>query len=113
MSGIISENSTRLQKSVDYDRKTNQLIGLVAPLYPETGLPFQDYFEALSSSKIVEFMENYEKADQLTVLMFKPYFQGKFSYLKFKVILNLFLLQEVHHDNRYCTNNIDTRWSYA
>lgn len=74
--GVISEDSTRLQKRVEYDRKTNQLIGLVAPLDPRTGLPFEDFFDANSAFKIMNFMENYEKADQLTVLMLKPYFQG-------------------------------------
>jgi len=69
---IISEDATRITSRIELDPRTNELVGLLAPLNPNTGMPFENYFKATKPSKILDFVANYKQAPYLQTIVAKP-----------------------------------------
>jgi len=69
---IISEDATRITNRIEFDPKTNELVGLLAPINPNTGMPTENFFKATKPSKILEFVSNYKHAPYLQTIVAKP-----------------------------------------
>jgi hypothetical protein len=73
----ISEDATRTITKVEYDARSNQLIGFVAP-YDHQGLPKQLNFPAKSAQQIVHHFQHCRKACNCIVIMAQPIVPGNF-----------------------------------
>lgn len=67
----LSEDATQVTGRLQYDRKTNQIVGFVLPI-DENGLPICDSFPALSGKKIASYFEKGVVSKTVYVLMARP-----------------------------------------
>lgn len=63
----IGEDATRINGKIEYDSKTNNLIGFTLPLC--NGLPVVNSFEAISAKNIFDFFSSEQKANYAYVIM--------------------------------------------
>lgn len=68
---VISEDATRITSRVEIDPRTNELVGLLAPLNPNTGMPYANFFKADKPSKILDFVTNCDQAPYLQTIVAK------------------------------------------
>ena len=67
----LSEDQTGISGRVQYDSKTNGIVGLVKPL-DENAVPKNDAFLATSAKAIEGFFQNHKPASFLYVFMAQP-----------------------------------------
>lgn len=65
----IFEDATKINECVDYDSSSNSLLGLVAPLNANNGLPSVNFFAAVNAKQIKESLENYSRSSYVQVLV--------------------------------------------
>lgn len=68
----ISEDGTRITGRVQYDTASNQMVGLVLPLHPETGMPINGQFVVNSAEDIANHFANGQIAHYAYVIMAQP-----------------------------------------
>lgn len=69
----LSEDATRIEGRIQYDSKTNQLIGFVLPINEQTGMPIPHSYKARDASEIFKhFASNSEQAHFVNVIMAQP-----------------------------------------
>lgn len=98
----LSEDATRVCGRVQYDTKSNQLIGFVLPLSKSNGLPIPLAYPACSAEQIFNhFSDGSPVATFMNVIMAQP-------------IANVpaFCLIIFGSDNTYTTLNVIQRWKY-
>lgn len=79
----VSEDGTRVITRIEYDYKTNQMVGFVAP-YDKNGQPKKLFFPASSARQMVKYFMNERKAVNALVVMVQPLSDGnKFFFLFF------------------------------
>lgn len=69
----LSEDATRIEGKIQYDLKTNQMIGFVLPINHQTGMPIPYSYNARNASEIFEhFASGNEAAHFVNVIMGQP-----------------------------------------
>lgn len=98
----LSEDATRISGRIQYDCKTNQLMGFVLPLNRENGLPIPFAYPARSAEEIFNhFSNNDSSASFLNVVMAKPIGNAP-----------AFCLLVYGSDNKYTSADVSKRWEY-
>lgn len=98
----LSEDATRITGRVQYDSKSNQLIGFVLPLSSGNGVPIPFKYPARNAEEILgHFVSQNSTASFLNVIMAKP-------------IANVpaFCLTVFGSDNKYTAEDVAKRWQY-
>lgn len=99
----LSEDATRIVGRVQYDSKTNQLMGFALPLNTENGLPVPFTYKARSSREIVaHFTSNNPVAGFINVIMARP--------ITDKPVASFCLLLFCSN-NTYSAGDVSRRWS--
>lgn len=96
----LSEDATRIENRIEYDPRTNQLIGFVLPLNEENGMPEPFVYKAESAAQIIQHF-NEPISDSLNTIMAQP-LGGAPS----------FCLMLFGSLNRYTANHVSKRWQY-
>ncbi|KAK3931898.1 putative protein phosphatase 2C 60 [Frankliniella fusca] len=68
---VVSEDGTRVQQRVQYNRATNQLIGHVPPLN-DKGLPEVGHFPATSAALMKKYFDTYQCSNYAYMFIAKP-----------------------------------------
>lgn len=98
----ISEDATRIVGKVQYDSKSNQLVGFVLPLNSRTGMPIPFVYPARNSKEIIKhFNDNNQLSSYLNVIMAQP-------------VANVppFCLAIFGSDNKYSAYDVAQRWNF-
>lgn len=98
----LSEDATRIVGRVQYDSRTNQLVGFVQPINKENGMPIPFMYPARDADEMwSHFANNIRTALFLNVIMAQP-------------IANVpgFCLLIFSSDNKYTSNDVKNRWNY-
>lgn len=98
----LSEDQTRVISKVQYDSKTNELIGFVLPLSSETGMPILSSFPANNASDIANSFESSEISNLVNVIMAHPIEDGAPT----------FCLCLYGTSNRFTTADVLKRWKF-
>lgn len=98
----LSEDGTGIVPKVSYHNSTGQLIGLVLPTDPITGMPIPHSFVPQTASEIVLQMKK-TKSTLAYVIMAQPIKDG----------VPPFVLQIFGNDNTFKTENMFQRWIYT
>lgn len=98
---FLSEDASGIVQNVVFDVKTNQLIGLVAPLQPKNGCPKMFSYLATSEDEIKRCMELPESSN---VYMIAAQPLQKHA--------PPFILQLFGTDNKFTSENVRARWFY-
>lgn len=103
----LSEDATRITGRIQYDPKTNQLIGFVLPL-GQNGMPIHDTNKAISASEIEKCFFNTKtgkekkRSSYFNVIMAQPLVVG----------IPAFCLLAFGTDATYTSEDIKNRWQY-
>jgi len=97
----ISEDGTRITSRIEYDPRTNLLVGFV-PRLNRNGLPYSDGLEAVSEEAMKQIFANRVKAGTAYVIMAQPLADGAPPF-----ILALF-----GTDNRFTAEDVAKRWAW-
>lgn len=98
---FISEDASGIVQNVTFDVKTNQLIGLVAPIKPENGCPKMFSYLATSEQEIKRCME-LPKSSLVYMIVAQP----------LRKHAPPFILQLFGTDNKFNSSNVTARWLY-
>lgn len=96
----VSEDATRITENVQYDPRTNQLVGLVLPL-DINGMPIKNSFLATSARTIEEHMKN-QPAALVYSIMVQPLYENA----------SPFCLCVFTTDNKFTADNVVARWKF-
>lgn len=100
---FLSEDASGMVSKVEYDPKTNQLVGFVLPIDSVSGMPIPFSFKASSASEIQKFMELKEKSTLVYVVIAQPLIDHAPP----------FVLQIFGTDNKFTANDVEKRWKYT
>lgn len=98
----LSEDQTRVTSKVEYDSKTNQLVGFVLPLSSDTGMPILSSFPANNASDIVNSFNSSEISSLVNVIIAHPIEDGAPT----------FCLCLYGTSNRFTTADVLKRWKF-
>lgn len=99
----ISEDATRIQGRVQYDSRSNQLVGFVLPMNPVTGLPTPFAYKARGMEEIVgHFVSGIPTASFVNTIMVQPIAK-----------VPPFCLLLFGTDCRFTSENVSTRWKHV
>lgn len=99
----ISEDATRITSRVQYDSKSNQLVGFVLPLNSKNGMPIQFKFPARNANEILfHFSKNHPIASNINAIMAQPINRN----------VPPFGLLVFGSDNKYTAKYVKNRWKY-
>lgn len=99
----LSEDATRIEGKIQFDPRTNQLIGFVLPTDPNNGLPIPHVYKATSAEAIVEHFTNETPvATFVNTIMAQP-------------ISNAppFCLLIFGTDGKYNAHSVSKRWKFV
>lgn len=97
----LSEDATRIEGKVQYDSKTNQLVGFVLPIDSQTGMPIPYSYKARNDSEILHHFAYEEPAHFVNVIMAQPLSKvAPFCLLIFGT------------NSRYTAEDVSKRWSH-
>lgn len=99
---VLSEDATRITGRVQYDKRSNQLIGFVLPLNNATGLPIPFKYPARNAEEIFSHFSGInEVATFMNVIMAQP-------------LANVppFCLTIFGSNNKYTAMDVVQRWNY-
>lgn len=98
----ISEDATGIVTKVEFDARTNQMIGLVLPVDPTTGMPIEMTYMATNEEEIKRNMQGCKKSTHVYIVMAQP-------------LKNVppFIIQIFGTDNKFSTQNVLLRWKHT
>lgn len=96
----LSEDATHIENRIEYDPRTNQLIGFVLPLNEENGMPEPFVYKAESAAQIIQHF-NEPISDSINTIMAQP-LRGAPS----------FCLMLFGSLNRYTADHVSKRWQH-
>lgn len=100
----ISEDATRIIGRVQYDRKTNQVIGFVQPINRTNGMPVPFSFPARDVNEIMQYFDGTHKESTfLNVIMAQPIGCEESP---------AFCLMISSSDNKYTSEDVCNRWKF-
>lgn len=98
----LSEDATSIEGKIQYDPHTNQMLGLVQPIDPCTGMPKTNAYMARNLNEIQQNMKGV-KSMYAYVVMAQPLTKNAPP----------FPLQLFGSDNTFTTQNVLLRWKYT
>lgn len=98
----ISEDGTSNVVKVEFDPKTNQMIGIVLPIDVTTGMPIPFTFLASSEEEIYKNMKC-KKSTHAYIVMAQPIAKN----------IPAFVLQLFGTDNKFATQDVLLRWKHT
>lgn len=98
----LSEDATGIVTKVEFDAKSNQMIGLVLPVNATTGMPIPFAYMASNEKEIRKNMQKYNQSTHVYVVMAQP-------------LKNVppFMLQLFGTDNKFQTQDVLLRWKHT
>lgn len=100
----LSEDGTRISNRIEYDSKTNQVVGFVLPTCNKTGMPIPFSYPAKSAQDIINYFSGkYSVASNVNVVMAQPISAKYFP---------PFCLLLFGTDNKYTGRDVANRWRY-
>lgn len=99
----LSEDATRINGRVQYDKKSNQIYGFPAPVDKQTGMPIPLSFPARNAEEIGSyFSSSSQLAGYVNVIMAQP-------------LANVapFCLMMFSSDNKYTADMVSKRWNFV
>lgn len=100
----LSEDATRIDGKIEYDRKSNQIVGFVLPTNEKTGMPVPFSFPARNSEEIVQhFSRQNPVASFVNVIMAQPIAEKH---------VPAFCLLIFGSDNKYTSRDVRNRWNF-
>lgn len=98
----LSEDATRIEGRLQYDPKTNQIVGFVLPVNNKNGMPIPFMYPARNADEILSHFEKKSpKASFLNVIMAQPIGNAP-----------PFCLLMFSSDNKYTSNDVKNSWMY-
>lgn len=98
----LSEDATRIDKRVQYDSKTNQILGFAVPLNDKTGMPIPFCFPARNFEEILKhFSNSNNEAGFANIIMAQPMDR-----------VAPFCLLLFGSDSKYTAENVMSRWMF-
>lgn len=98
----LSKDATRITGTIQYDSKTNQLIGFVLPINENNGMPIPYTYQARSATEILQhFVSESPVGHFVNVVMAQPL--GRVS---------PFCLLLFASDSKYTAENVADRWNF-
>lgn len=99
----LSEDATRIVGTVQYDSRTNQLIGFVLPINKKNGMPIPFSYSARNADEIYKHFSNENSVSSyLNVIMAQPVAKNAAP----------FCLLIYGSDNKYTGNDVSKRWRF-
>lgn len=98
----LSEDATGILSKVEYDPKTNQMIGLVLPIDFDSGMPIPFSFMARNAEEIDSNMQR-TKSCSVYVIMAQPLVENAPP----------FMLQLFGTDNKFRSRDVLQRWKFT
>lgn len=100
---LLSEDATNIDNRIEYDSRTNQLIGFVLPTNETNGMPQAFAYKAESALQIMQyFADDAPEAAYINTIMAQPI--GKAP---------PFCLLLFGSNNTYTADDVSKRWEYA
>lgn len=99
----LSEDATRVVGRVQYDSRTNQIVGLTLPINCKTGLPIPFAFPAKSATEMLNHFKTGTVSTNLIVIMAQPVEK---TALPFCLLL-------FGSDSKYSAIDVKHRWMYV
>lgn len=87
---------------VEFDKKTNQMVGLVLPMDKKTGMPIAFTYLARSADEIQENMQK-NTSSLVYLVLAQP----------LKKNVPPFILQIFGTDNKFASQNVFLRWNHT
>lgn len=97
----LSEDATGIVAKVEFDPKTNQMVGLVLPMDPGTGMPAAFTYLARNVDEIQKNMQKM-KSSYVYIVLAQPLRKG----------VPPFILAVFGSDNKFTTRNVLSRWKH-
>lgn len=98
----LSEDASGIISKVEFDSKSNQMVGLVLPMNSSTGMPMPFTHLARTTEEIEKNMKK-DKSSLVYVVMAQPLKKG----------VPPFLLQIFGTNNKFTAQNVLLRWKYT
>lgn len=98
----LSEDATAIVTKIEFDPKSNQMVGLVLPINSSTGMPIPFSYLASSENEIYKNM-NHNKSTIVYAVMAQP----------IKKNVPPFVLQLFGSDNKFTAQNVLLRWKHT
>lgn len=100
----ISEDATRINGRIQYDSRTNQILGFPLPISDKNGMPIPFSYKARSATEILQhFTNNDSEASLVNVVMAQPISD---------VRAPPFCLLVFSTDNKYNSRHVHLRWKF-
>lgn len=97
----LSEDGTRIENRIQYDRHTNQLIGFVLPLDDHTGMPIPFKYKATNLRQMLKHLNDGTMGHSMNTIMAKPLGNAQ-----------PFCLLIFCTNNRYRAIDVSNRWKF-
>lgn len=101
--GFLSEDMTKIKSCLRYCSKSNNIVGLVALLDKNTGMPMTEDLEFNSLKQAFQAVEKMDLAEYVNVLMFQPLAQYAVP----------FCLLMYGSNNKYTYQDAINRWNFT
>lgn len=98
----LSEDATRIVGRVQYDSRTNQIVGFTLPTNRKTGMPIPFSFRARNITEIMQHFTNGNVAGYLNVIMAQPVAKNA----------SPFCLLLYGTDSKYSALDVKHRWKH-
>lgn len=98
----LSEDASGVVAKVEFDSKSNQMIGLVLPSNPSTGMPIPFSYLARSECEIQSNMKK-NKSSLVYIVLAQPLMKNTPP----------FILQLFGTNNRFSANDVLNRWKHT
>lgn len=98
----LSEDATGIVSKVEFDPKTNQMIGLVLPLDQNTGIPAAFTYLARNANEIQLNVQK-KQSSLVYMVLAQPLKKG----------VPPFILQVFGTDNKFTTQSVLLRWEHT
>lgn len=98
----VSEDATRIVGRVQYNSRTNQIVGFTLPINRQTGMPIPFSFPARDLTEIIDHFTNANVSGFLNIIMAQPVVKG----------VPPFCLLLYGTDNKYSAIDVKKRWKH-
>lgn len=98
----LSEDATRIVGRVQYDSRTNQIVGFTLPTNRKTGMPIPFFFPARNVQEIIQHFTTGNVSGFLNVIMAQPVSKNS----------SPFCLLLYGTDSKYSAVDVKNRWKY-
>lgn len=99
---FLSEDGSGIVQNIVFDRRSNQLVGLVLPLNDQTGMPELFSYEAKSAEEIEQYCK-LQKSHLVYIVCAQPLKKG----------VPPFILQIFGTNNKFKSEHVLKRWKYT